>query len=127
MKPLTKAVRSSNAEGRDWKKDLYRFLLNYRATPHSTTGIAPAELLFNRKIGTKLPELTEADQASTTATLNIQDKDSQAKQSMPTRGLEHKCLKWYSATKFLSDKRKETSLQPNLIHHLIEWFESKEP
>ena len=29
MKPLTKAVRSANVEGRQWKKDLYRFLLNY--------------------------------------------------------------------------------------------------
>ena len=32
MKPLTKARRG-------WKKDLYRFMLNYRATPHCTTGI----------------------------------------------------------------------------------------
>ncbi len=29
MKPLTKAVRSARAEGRDWKNDLYHFLLNY--------------------------------------------------------------------------------------------------
>ena len=29
MKPLTKAIRSAHAEGRDWKKDLYRFMLNY--------------------------------------------------------------------------------------------------
>ena len=36
MKPLTKAVRSAHAEGRDWKKELYRFLLNYRATPHQS-------------------------------------------------------------------------------------------
>ena len=57
MKPLTKAVRSANVEGRQWKKDLYRFLLNYRATPHTTTGFAPAELLFHRKIQTKLPQL----------------------------------------------------------------------
>ena len=44
MKPLTKAIRSAHAEGRDWKKDLYRFMLNYRATPHCKTGIAPSKL-----------------------------------------------------------------------------------
>ena len=59
MKPLTKAVRSAHAEGRDWKKELYRFLLNYRATPHSSTAVSPAELLFNRKISMKLPEICE--------------------------------------------------------------------
>ena len=55
MKPVTKAIRSAKAEGKEWKRDLYRFLLNYRATPHSTTGFSPSELLFNRKIRTKLP------------------------------------------------------------------------
>ena len=36
-------------------QQLYRFLLNYRATPHLTTKHAPAELLLNREIRTKLP------------------------------------------------------------------------
>ena len=57
MKPVTKAIRAAHAEGRDWRKDLYQFLLNYRATPHSTTGFAPFELLFNCKIKTKLPQI----------------------------------------------------------------------
>lgn len=33
---------------------LQRFLLNYRTTPQTTTGVAPAELLINRKLRTKL-------------------------------------------------------------------------
>ena len=57
MKPLMKTIRSANVEGQQWKRSLYRFLLNYGATPHSTTGFAPAELLFHRKIKTKLPQL----------------------------------------------------------------------
>ena len=32
----------------------------YRSTPHTTTGVSPAELLFRRKIRTKLPEVGEA-------------------------------------------------------------------
>ena len=52
MKPLTKAIRSAHVEGKTWRKHLYKFLLNYRMTLHSTTGFAPAELLFNRKFET---------------------------------------------------------------------------
>ena len=38
-------------------EQLHRFLLNYQTTPHTTTGQAPATLLFNRKVRNKLPQL----------------------------------------------------------------------
>ena len=56
MGTLNKTIISSQLEGRNWKQDLYAFLLNYRATPHSTTGVSPAEALFGRKIKTRLPQ-----------------------------------------------------------------------
>ena len=31
----------------------------YRSTLHSTTGVSPAELLFGRKLKSKLPEINE--------------------------------------------------------------------
>ena len=31
-----------------------RFLFNYRMTPHSTTGVSPSELMFNRKLRSRL-------------------------------------------------------------------------
>ena len=34
----------------------------YRSTPHFVTGRSPAELLFNRQIRTKLPELSANNQ-----------------------------------------------------------------
>ena len=34
MKPLKKICRTAQLEGRPWKKELYTFLRNYRATPH---------------------------------------------------------------------------------------------
>lgn len=56
---LLKAFRAANAESRDWRKEIPKFLLAYRSTPHSTTGKSPAEMLFNRQIRTKLPEIIQ--------------------------------------------------------------------
>ena len=79
MKPITKAIRSAHAEGRDWRRELYRFLLNYRAMPHSSTGISPTKLLFGREIATKLPELVEVESSFTS---EVQIKDAEAKRKM---------------------------------------------
>ena len=38
-----------------------RFTLSYRTTPHSTTGLSPAELLFNRKLNTHLNFVTPSN------------------------------------------------------------------
>ena len=56
MKPINKVITSAYCEHKNWKREIYRFLLNYRSTPHCTTGYSPAELLFNRKINNKLPQ-----------------------------------------------------------------------
>ena len=34
MKPLVKAVKSAHHDNKDWKMEIFDFLLNYRATPH---------------------------------------------------------------------------------------------
>ncbi|CAB4045072.1 Transposon Tf2-9 poly [Paramuricea clavata] len=54
MRPLGKALKTATLEGRPWKQELNRFLLQYRTTPHCTTGVPPSELLFNRVIKGKL-------------------------------------------------------------------------
>ena len=36
MKPLVKSILTARTQGRNWKQELYTFLLNYRATPHRT-------------------------------------------------------------------------------------------
>ena len=38
------------------RKELNTFLLNYRAMPHSSIGVSPAQLIFGRSIKTKIPE-----------------------------------------------------------------------
>ena len=79
MKPLTKAIRSARVEGQAWKKHLYKFLLNYRATPHCTTKFSPAELLFNRKIKNKLPHVSTNNKPIASM---VQINDSKAKDAM---------------------------------------------
>ena len=57
MQPLGKALKTAKLDGRPWRQELQRFLLHYRTTPHRTTGVPPAELLFNRTVRGKLPVL----------------------------------------------------------------------
>ena len=46
----------ATAEGKDPKRELHNYLLQYRATPRTTLGKSPAGVLFGRKIQTKLPQ-----------------------------------------------------------------------
>ena len=57
VKFLCKMVHTAVAERKDPKIELYNYLLQYRATPYTTTGKAPSEVLFGRKIQTKLPQV----------------------------------------------------------------------
>lgn len=43
---------------------LDRFLFNYRLTPHTTTGVSPAELMFGRRLRSRLDLLWPADLVS---------------------------------------------------------------
>ena len=71
---LLKRMRIAQAEGKEWKKEVRKYLVAYRSTPHSTTGVSPAELLFGRKVRTKLPELREESTES-----EMRDRDSEMK------------------------------------------------
>ena len=68
---LLKRMRIAQAEGKDWKKEVRKYLVACWSTPHTTTGVSPAELLFGRKMRTKLPELREEVIAT-----EVRDRDS---------------------------------------------------
>ena len=57
MRMLEKAIRTAQIEGKPWKQELYTFLRNYRASPHSTTEVPPYDAMFQRSMKTKLPEV----------------------------------------------------------------------
>ena len=72
---LMKAIRVAHAEGKPWRAELRKFLLAYRAMPHTTTGQSPSYLLFGRTIRDKLPSVStqRTDQAT-------RDRDAEFKQ-----------------------------------------------
>jgi transposase InsO family protein len=61
---LLKSMRIAYAAGKDWRKELNKFLMAYRSTPHTTTGASPAKLLFGREIRTKVPCLKRESQTN---------------------------------------------------------------
>lgn len=54
---LVKCLKIAQLEGNNWQKELYEYLVEYRSTPHSSTGTTPAYLMLKREIKTKLSEL----------------------------------------------------------------------
>jgi len=71
-------MRVAQAEGREWKKELPKFLLAYRSTAHTTTGVSPAKLLFGREIRSMFPGLE--DLRSVSSDTEFLDRDRERKQ-----------------------------------------------
>lgn len=64
--------------------DMYLFLLNYRATPHATTGASPALLHLGREIRTKVSQVeTQVSDVLSAALQSAKIKDQARKQ--PTK------------------------------------------
>lgn len=51
----------------------------YRNTPHTTTGVSPSQLLFGRKLRTKLPELFDYN-VDDVDDLEVRDRDAEQKE-----------------------------------------------
>ena len=76
MKTLQKAARTAHTSNLMWKSEVYNFLLNYRATPHSSTNMSPSEVLMNRKIRTKVPQIYKVANAKIDTELRQTDEKS---------------------------------------------------
>ena len=87
VQTLEKSIRIAHLEGKYWKQELYKFLRQYRATPHSTTSVSPSEALNNRKLKTTIPELplTQCNQKQSMpqdSSASIAKRDAMQKQKM---------------------------------------------
>ena len=119
MKPLTRAACSAHVEGKVWKNLLHKCLLNCRTTPHCTTGFTPAQLLFNRKVQNKLPQLTDSNQINSQ---EVKRKDEEAKAKMKVHAdtqFKAKPSSINVGDLVLVCQKKRTSPPHILIHHLF--------
>ena len=56
---LGKAIKCAHVQGKTWKDELDKFLLEYRSTPHSVTQCAPSEIMFSHNFKTDIPKFQE--------------------------------------------------------------------
>ncbi|XP_052809259.1 uncharacterized protein LOC128237717 [Mya arenaria] len=74
-KSIMKRLRIAHVEKKNMRTELQTYLMMYRYTPHSTTGMSPAEMLFKRKIRTKIPDISDYRVSDH----EIRDRDSERK------------------------------------------------
>ena len=79
MKNLAKVVRNAAVQRCPIQQELNRFLRAYRDTPHSTTGVAPAALMFGRTTSSRLPKLDEVKQSKEELALKAERCDASNK------------------------------------------------
>ena len=65
---IEKAICTAHVEGKDWRTDMFTFLLNYRETRHAMTGASPALLHLGREIRTKVPQVETVVRCSVSCT-----------------------------------------------------------
>ena len=74
---ILKRLRIAQAEHKNWKEELETYLLMYRSMPHCVV-VSPAEMLFQRKLRTQLPELSD-HQGSIDSEIRDRDKERKEK------------------------------------------------
>jgi transposase InsO family protein len=85
MKSMGKVVRTAKIDGVPWKSRLVEYLRQYRATPHSSTGVAPAALLFRNSDPSSLSSLRMYFRGSE-VDKKAKKKDDERKQQMKAAG-----------------------------------------
>ena len=86
---MEKAIRAACIEQKNWRKQLFSFLLNYRATPHTTTKFSPAEMLFNRTIDIKLPSNIMENDTKIDQQVRENDRNGKEKMKMNADKFNH--------------------------------------
>ena len=74
MKSVGKVIKTANMENKNWRRELFRFLANYRQTPHPNTGKSPRSLMFQREIRGKLPNMIQEEEKD-----DIKERDTAIK------------------------------------------------
>ncbi|XP_033095739.1 uncharacterized protein K02A2.6-like [Anneissia japonica] len=80
MRNLKKLYRTATVEQQNWRQALNRYLRNHRATPHSSTGMPLATLMFGREIRTRLHEIPRS--STNDKILRLHDKKVKSKMKL---------------------------------------------
>ncbi|GFN77938.1 Pol polyprotein [Plakobranchus ocellatus] len=84
MRAIKKTIKAAQAEHKNWKQEMFKFLLAYRTTKHSNTGLAPAKVLFNRVVKNKLPAAPMKTDPINTRTRSDRDEQERCQRDSKT-------------------------------------------
>ena len=117
-KTLLKIIRIATLEGKDWKKELQNFLFQYRTTPHTVTGLSPAELLMGRCLKDKLPKVTIPSERITEAHWQqlLRERDARGKLRQKEYANSKRSAQYsdiVEGDQILLNKSRDTKLSPN--------------
>ena len=108
MKVIKKVWQSALVEKKNPRQELYKFLRNYRSTPHTSTGKSPAEaLFFGRTIKTRLPQVMEKAEDEDMRNKDAESKASQKKYKDASRIVRPHTIK-VGDTVLLTQKQTKT-------------------
>ena len=96
QKVLAKLVHTATIERQDPRKVVQDYLRAYRSAPHKTTGKSPFEVMFGRRMNTKLPVITAKASASLHKELkekHAREKEKQKQYADNRRRVKEKTVK----------------------------------
>ena len=112
MGVLVKVVHAAVASGQDPRAEVRRRVLNYRNTPHPSTGKTPAELMIRRQIKTRLPVVMKPTVDKVDTEAKATDKLAREKRKVRFDKAKHvKVQEMVEGDKVLI-KQQKTSVKP---------------
>ena len=70
---IGKAIQCYHTEGKGWRNHIQEFLLQYRTTAHTMTGVASADILLQYKIPNGIPISKKTKPTKQSKTINSSD------------------------------------------------------
>ena len=112
MGVLVKVVHAAVASNQDPRVEVRRRLLNYRNTPHPSTGKTPAELMIRRQIKTRVPGLMKSTMDKVDIEAKTMDKVAREKRKSRFDSSKHAKTKEVMKGDKVLVKQKKSSINP---------------
>ena len=93
MKPLAKTMKIAHHNSRDKTQALNELLARYRATPHSSTGIAPGDILFRHGYNKDFPQTQEVGDQQIREAMETDQCTREARDNKLNQSRTEECIK----------------------------------